>query len=205
MNTNLIGILLMLILVSCNPGYQKEDGKWVWISYDEAVGKRVSQVDKHDYETFEVLNNENYAKDKNSVFHIRSKIEKADPNTFEIIEKGYSKDKNYVFLDSEIVINANPQTFQLLEFPYSKDDAHIFCGTVPLNLKNEEIEEFQVTNEDELMSNVKSSTLLSSFIKRNPEYKWLDTLGIKGVILGQFATGETNDKKFKGVKELNKK
>lgn len=204
MKNNIIGMLLTLIFMSCNPGYQKENGKWVWISFDEAVGKRVSQIDKHDYETFEVLNNGKYAKDKNSVFYIKSKIENADPKTFETIKRGYSKDNNHIFLDDEVVIHANPKTFQLLEFPYSKDDLHVFCGTVPLNLKNEEIEQFQVTNNDELLTDMKSSIVLSHFIELNPEYEWLDTLGIKGVIVGEFATGETNDKKFKGFKGFKK-
>lgn len=190
------------LLVSCNSGYQKENGKWVWVSYDEAVGKRVSEIDEHDYQSFEILNDKNYAIDKNSVFHIRSKIKFADPESFILIDKGYSKDKNRVFLDDEMVIFANPNFFELLEFPYSKDNAHIFCGTLPLQLDQSEVNEFKVTNTDELMSSMKSSTVLSHFIEFNPEYKWLDTLGIDGVIVGEWATGETEDKKFKGINEL---
>lgn len=162
----------------------------------------MSQIDEHDFESFEILNNEYYAKDKNSVFHIRSKIENADPNSFELIGNGYSKDKNRVFLDDKMVIFANPKSFQLLEFPYSKDDSHVFCGTMPLNLEITEVKEFQVTNTDELMSGTKSSVLLSHFMEFNPEYKWLNTLKIDGIIVGEWATGETKNKKFKGFKEV---
>ncbi|RAI88276.1 DKNYY domain-containing protein [Algoriphagus yeomjeoni] len=199
---NALIICAITLFISCNSGYQKENGKWVWISYDEAVGKRVSQIDEHDFESFEILDNEYYAKDKNSVFHIRSKIENADPNSFELIGNGYSKDKNRVFLDDEMVIFANPKSFQLLEFPYSKDDSYVFCGTLPLNLEISEVKEFQVTNTGELMSGTKSSVLLSHFVEFNPEYKWVDTLKINGIIVGEWATGETKNKKFKGFKEI---
>ncbi|VAV86225.1 hypothetical protein MNBD_BACTEROID02-877 [hydrothermal vent metagenome] len=195
-------IFVLTFLISCNSGYQKEKGKWVWISYDEAVGKRVNQIDEHDFESFQILDDENYAKDKNSVFHIRNKIKNADPNYFELIDNGYSKDKYSVYLDDEMVIFANPKSFQLLQFPYSKDDSHVFCGTLPLNLEKSEIEEFKVTNINESMSNTTSSILLSHFVKYNPEYKWLDTLNIDGIIIGKWATGETKNKKFKGFKEL---
>ena len=130
------------------------------------------------------------------------KIKHADPNTFELLKEGYSKDKNLVFLDKEIVIHANPQTFQLLEFPYSKDDGHIFCGTIPLNLEKNEVQEFKVTNTDRLMSDMKTSLLISSLIKEHPEYEWLDTLGIKIGVLGQWGTGETINKKLQGIKEV---
>ncbi len=199
----IIGILLILILGSCNSGYQKENNKWVWISYDEAVGKRVSQIDEHDVKTFKILRSSNYAVDKNSVFYVGRKIKDADPNSFEVInQSGYSKDKEFVFLDDKKVIFANPNTFKVLEFPYSKDDENLFCGTIPLEINKDEVEEFQVTNEDKLMSGTKSSFLLSYFIERNPDYEWLDTLGINGVIVGEWATGKTNGKKFIGFKEL---
>ncbi|MDC0008296.1 hypothetical protein OAE12_01150, partial [bacterium] len=70
--------------------------------------------------------------------------------------------------------------------------------TVPLNLKKNEVNEFRVTN----TSDYTDYTLLPFFIEENPEYKWLDTLGVDGVITGDDGTGKTNKKKFKGVKEL---
>ncbi|MFK8058443.1 MAG: DKNYY domain-containing protein [Saprospiraceae bacterium] len=201
MKSYLIGALCILVFVSCNAGYQKEDGSWVWVSYDTGAGKRVSQIDKHDYESFEKLD-DNYVKDINSVFHIRSKIDKADPNSFKLIEGGYSMDGNHVFLDDEIIIFANPQTFQLLEFPYSKDNFHIYCGTIPFMLDESEVKEFKVSKTGESMSNMKSSVLLSHFIEINPEYKWIDTLGVDGVIVGKWGSGETNNKTIKGFKIL---
>ena len=202
--TKLLLIIMtgLLLLTACNSGYNKQDGKWVWISYDEAVGKRVGEIDQHNFETFEILDNEKYARDKNSVFYIGQIIKDANPATFEILRNGYSKDANNVFLDAEIVIFADPTTFEQLEFPYSKDYKSIFCGTLPLEIDKSEVNDFIVTNEDELMSSSKSTTLLSHFIEMNPKYKWLDTLNIDGVIVGEWATGQTKERKFKGFKEV---
>ena len=193
-----------MILVSCNSGYREENRKWVWVSYDEAVGKRVTQIDEHDYESFEVMDNEKYARDKNSVFYNGRIIKNADPKAFKLIKHGYSKDENFVFLDDAMVIFANPKSFQPLEFPYSRDDAHIFCGTLPLDVEVDEIDQFKVTNENELMSSTTSHTLLKHFIEFHSDYQWLDTLNIEKVIIGEWATGETTKRKFQGYKESNK-
>ena len=145
--------IAFFLLISCNSGYTKKEGKWVWISYDEAAGKRVNEIDKHDFETFKILGDENYAKDKNSVFYIGRIIKNADPKSFEVLNNGYSKDLNNVFLDNETIIFADPKSFEQLEFPYSKDKNNIFCGTLPLEITANEVSEFIVTNENELMSN----------------------------------------------------
>jgi hypothetical protein len=195
-------IIILFLISSCNSGYDKQDGSWVWISYDEGAGKRINEIDPHHFETFEVLDNEEYARDKNSVFYVGQIIKNADPKSFEVIGNGYSKDLNNVFLDAKTIVFANPTTFKQLEFPYSKDDAYVFCGTIPLELDKNEIDEFVVTNENELMSTSKSTILLSHFIEHNPKYQWLDTLNIDGVIVGEWATSNTNERKFKGYKEV---
>ena len=198
----LVLAIFLFLLISCNSGYNKQDGKWVWVSYDEAAGKRVSKIDHHDFESFEILDNKNYARDKKSVFYIGRKIKNADPQSFEVLNNGYSKDYNNVFLDAETIVFADSDSFKLLEFPYSKDRKNIFCGTLPLEISNNEVSEFTVTNKNELMSNSKSTILLSHFIKINPKYQWLDTLNIDGVIVGEWATGKTKERKFKGFKEV---
>lgn len=198
----LLLITILFLISSCNSGYNKEDGRWVWISYDEAAGKRINEIEQHHFETFEVLDNEKFARDKNSVFYIGQVIKSADPESFEVLSNGYSKDLNNVFLDAETIVSANPRTFKQLGFPHSKDSAHIFCGTIPLELDENEIDEFVVTNGDELMSTSKSTILLSHFIEQNPKYQWLDTLNIGRVIIGEWATGKTKERIFKGYKEV---
>ncbi len=203
-NTPIILLALSVLFSACNPGYQKEGGQWSWVSYNENVGKKVDYIESIDNESFQVLSNADYGKDKNNVYYQGRIIKGSDPNTFEVINKdGYSKDKNSVFITNYALIAANPNSFQYLKFPYSKDEHHVFCGILPLQgLDKTEVAEFKVTNTDELMANMRSTTMLSHFIEFNPEYAWLDTIGIDAVLLGEWGTGETARRKFKGVKEL---
>lgn len=201
--TILAAILTSIFLTACNSGYQYENGVWIWVSYDESVGRRVKLVESADSESFKVLRNENYAADKNAVFYLGSKIEKADPKTFEVVtDNGYAIDKSNVYLDWSIVLFADPKTFQHIDFLYSKDKNDVYCGMIPLQLNKNEINEFVVTNKDDFMSSSKSSILLSNFIEFNPDYAWLDTLNIHRVIVGEAATGETKTRKFKGFREI---
>jgi hypothetical protein len=196
--------LALPVLISCSPGYQKENDNWAWVSYDEAVGKRVSKIDSVDSESFTVLPDKDYAKDKNHVYWTGAIIIGADPDSFEAIANGYSKDRHNVFLDYDKVVFANPKTFELLKFPYAKDDSHIFCGTIPLPIEKHEIDDFQITAADKLGFGMKSLMTLTYFIESYPEYKWLDTVGVKGVIIGEWATGETRTKTFRGLKSTEK-
>ena len=198
----IIATLLSLFLTSCQSGYRKEGGVWVWVSYDESVGKRVRMVDQHDPRSFKVLKNKDFAVDKNAAFYVGRLIQGADPATFEVIDKsGYSKDKKHVFIDDQIVVFADPSTFRVLEFPYAKDNKRVYCGNIPLIISEKEANQFKVTNTDDLMSASKSTILFSHFIEMNPDYQWLDTTGINRIIVGAWGTGETGNKKFKGFRE----
>lgn len=42
-------------LLSCQPGYRKQNGAWAWVSYDENVGKRVTWLGQVDNKSFKVL------------------------------------------------------------------------------------------------------------------------------------------------------
>ncbi len=203
MQRTFLALSLALLLTACKTGYRNEGGTWVWVSYDESVGKRITLIDPHDDATFQVLRPEEYARDAQSVFYMGRTLRGADPNTFKVIGKeGFSQDANKVFFNNERVALADPKSFQVLTFPYSRDVAHVFCGTLPMDIGPKESQEFKVTNTDKLMANMRSSMMLKYFIEFNPEYQWLDTLGIEGVITGEWGTGETKNRKFKGYKEM---
>ncbi len=190
----LLSLSIILILTSCNSGYQKENGKWTWISYNEAVGKKVKTIEKADTKTFVILKNTKYAKDKNFVFLEGRIIKFANPKTFKIINNGYSKDNKNVYLDCNIIINADPNTFQILGFPYSKDKKHIFCGNLPMNITNPN--EFKVTR----TVSGKTFTNKSFFIKQNPDYKWLDSVKTNIIITGG-GSGQTKKEQFVGYRK----
>jgi len=191
----LILLSIILALTSCTSGYQKENDKWTWISYNEAVGKNTQIIKKADTKTFIILENIKYAKDKNFVFLEGKAIKFADPKTFEIISNnGYSKDNKNVYLDCNIIINADPNTFKALDWPYSKDKKHIFCGNLPINITNPN--EFKVTR----TGSGKTFTNKSFFIKQNPNYKWLDSIKTNIIITGG-GSGQTKTEKFVGYKK----
>ena len=190
-----IVIFLSIFLISCDSGYQKGNNKWTWVSYDEAAGKRERIIEKADIETFVVLENEKYAKDKNSVYFIGRTIEFAEPNSFEIInDNGYSKDSKNVYLDRDIIINSDPKTFSILDWPYSKDRMNVFCGNLPLMISDPN--GFEVTK----IGSGRTTTLKSHFIEINPDYFWLDTINVNGIITGE-GEGETQTEKFIGYKK----
>ena len=190
---------ITLIAGSCSSGYQKQNGNWVWVTYDESSGKRVLPLSLADQSSFTILENSNYAKDNIRVYFKGGTLLKADPASFELINSdGYAKDKKHVFLEWSRVIHADPATFEVLGFPYARDANHIFCGTIPILMDKEDMASFVVTNEDKLMENMRSTTLLSHFIEMNPEYAWLDTLNEKHVVTGEWGSAETITKIIKG-------
>lgn len=80
----------------------------------------------------------NYMENNNNIYihskHLGPKqIEKADPETFEVLEYGYSaysKDKNNVYFIDRIIKNADPQIFEIIQGgnkEYAKDKLYIYC------------------------------------------------------------------------------
>lgn len=200
----LLLLLSSLFLISCGNGYRKQNGQWAWVTFDSAFKKRVTFIEYTDKKSFRVLPGKNYAKDREKVFYCGRPVKGADPATFEVVDNkyGYAKDRYRAYLDQETIISAEPGSFELLEFPYSRDRNQVFCGILPMGLDQQEAREFTVTNTDKLMAGMKSTILLSVFISQNPEYAWLDTLGISHVIVGDWGTGETKSRKFKGFEEV---
>lgn len=148
-----------------NPGYVYENGTWNYVSYDAAVGRRVSPIEVKQ-EEFQLLDYKNFARDNSSVYYKVSKLEGSDPDTFQLISGTgryrYAKDKNNVYVyvsnDWEIfrVINADPDSFEILEFPYSKDKNDAYCVALPLYV--DDVSEFEVIESSgfSMMSSVDS-------------------------------------------------
>lgn len=147
----IIFCLLFYLFNLFKPGYVYENGTWNYVSYDEAVGRRVSPIDLHK-DKFKVLKYGDFARDDKSVYFKSTKVEGADPDTFQIISnKGhysYAKDKTnvYVYLSDDWsifrIIKADPNSFEILEPPYSKDKNDAFCGNLPLYV--DDITKFEV-------------------------------------------------------------
>ncbi|MEO1449417.1 MAG: DKNYY domain-containing protein [Bacteroidota bacterium] len=161
--------VLGMLTSACTPHYeQQEDGQWAWVSYDEAVGKRVTPVPA-DPESFEILSPETFGRDAAHVFYKSGIIEGADPESFTILPKGYARDKDQVFIHTIPIVDVDPETFEILKYPYSRDKNHIFCGTLPL------LADVNAPVNVLKGGNGYSIALTAYFIRDHPEYAFVDT------------------------------
>lgn len=102
-----------------------------------------TEINKEKIETFNggcIWNHEKYrfdpcdrfAKDDRKVYYASLEIKGADPETFELIERGnrvnLSRDRNHVFYGASIIENADPETFKILSYRYEKDNARVYFG-----------------------------------------------------------------------------
>ena len=201
-------ILILTCFTACETGYVKRGGNWVWVTNDENFGSRDHWIIGIDNASFKVImKNKLFAVDQYAVYFKGRKVEHATPEGFTPLtdsEYGYSRDKYRVFLDNEVILKADPESFEVLEFPYSRDKNDVYNGTLPMNLNKNDIKSFKVTNEDKLMKGMKSTMLLSEFLKFNSDYHWIEKLDIdvKWVITGPWGTGEANGKKIKGIDQI---
>lgn len=192
---------------SCRTGYVKNNGDWFWATYDESHGKRYHWIEGIDQKSFKVLSNINFAIDKEHAYFQGKLIDKANPSHFQPLTDntyGYAKDGDHVFFDNAIIINADPLSFEVLDFPYSRDKNDVYCGTLPMGLTKDEILSFEVINEDKWLKGTKSSMSFDHFLTYNPNYKVLKNTDemINKVIIGEYGSGKTLRKKYKGLYEI---
>lgn len=123
-------------LTGCSTGYKKSGGGWTYIVINEAVGREVRKIDA-DVETFRVLADPDYARDKNHVYKYGFALEGIDGASFEFLEgNNYARDANHIYYRDCIVLDADRDSFRVLEFPYSRDDENIYCGSLRMNVDN---------------------------------------------------------------------
>lgn len=124
-----------LCLAGCGTGYQKIDGKWTYVTWDEGNGRQVHKLDV-DHETFEVFRkNREYGRDKNRVFYVLEEVKGADPESFRILsDEGYAADNAHVFLYEQLIAGADPVTFKIIKTPYGRDTKRVYCGSVAMDV-----------------------------------------------------------------------
>ena len=128
--------LMLLITSGCGTGYQKVNGRWSYVVWDEGNGRRTLDLNA-DQASFTKLAHKDYAKDKDAVFYQTKPIPGADPATFELLSDPiYTRDSSQCYLMGHPIDGADPQTFEVLTAPYSKDAKSIFCGTHRLSVDN---------------------------------------------------------------------
>jgi hypothetical protein len=140
-------ILTVVLVGGCSgtgpsgTGYKKVDGKWAYVISNFAQGTVVNHLNADD-ESFRVVADGAYAKDKKNVFCELEKIPSADPETFEVIDVlgRISKDKKNVYITTIQVPDADPATFKVLQPPrsYARDAKRIYCGTIQMQVDDPE-------------------------------------------------------------------
>ena len=123
--------------VGCKPGYKMENGKWAWVSWDEAAGRRVQYLDGAIGATFHVLSDPEYAADEHHVYHRNQIIQNADPASFRRIDRSYWRDANKVFFDDSEIPGADPETFKpLSKAPWARDKKDVYAGSIALHVRD---------------------------------------------------------------------
>lgn len=91
-----------------------------------------------------------YLKDKDSVYCDHRKIQNADPVTFVYVGNGYSKDKNAIYYDggegagfspffaSPALQGADLKTFEVINSQYAKDKSRVYSYGIPNSAKPED-------------------------------------------------------------------
>jgi len=129
--------LVGALSAGCSGGYKNENGKWAWVSWDEAIGRRVQFVDGADAGTFRVLSDPQYATDKAFVYYKNLKVGNADPATFRKLAGCYWCDTTRVFFVKSEIPGADPATFRPLpKSPWACDKNDVYTGTIALHVQD---------------------------------------------------------------------
>lgn len=138
-------IFFIVAIISCNKYEVQKDGVY-YKNWNEARGSATTLLSGADPNTFEILSNEDYGKDKNVVYYQGVSIPGADAQSFEFITDLYSKDKHRAYYSGDSIEGSSSKGFRVIDSYYSSDYKDIFHTTNPLhvcNIKNFKIFENQ--------------------------------------------------------------
>lgn len=126
-------IWISLFTYACK-GYEVKDGLVYYTDWNEARGTRKVVISDADAETFEVLRDGEYARDRNYVFYHKKKIPGADPESFKPLEGLYAIDKFKGYYAGDSIIGSSSNEFKILEGGYSSDYKDVYLKTKSLNV-----------------------------------------------------------------------
>ncbi|WP_170110556.1 DKNYY domain-containing protein [Flavilitoribacter nigricans] len=171
-------LLTILSLMSCENGYRQVDGQWSYVTIDEGHGRRVQPLEV-DPETFEILSQRAFAKDKDQVFYQGLVLPGVDAPSYRLLPSGiFTADKDRIYFLHLPIGQADPATFEEIGYPYAKDKNFIYCGSIPI-----------APNQGQRLKVVRRSkgysiATLESFLRDNEPIAHLDTTGVTTVAYG---------------------
>ena len=105
--------------------YGKDDKNVYAISkFDETYSSKI--IKNADVNSFEVMKNSMYTKDKNNIYFTHSDVvqmKNVDKDSFTIGENGFSHDKNSVYFYGKKLDRISPQGFKIIDFTVNSGDS----------------------------------------------------------------------------------
>lgn len=129
MKKNFIKIFLLIFLISnlifsenkkLNENFRIEDGEVYYIN---------RKIEGADAKTFEVFEDDKYAKDKKNIYYGDKVLNEADPKSFKSLSKissGLGKDKNSVYYIGKKIAEVNPKNFKVLKDYIFTDEKNVY-------------------------------------------------------------------------------
>ena len=121
-----LGVLLLLALYGCDTGYQRKDGSFVYVTWDEGRGRLEHPISGVDTSTFQVLTKNGYAKDRRHVYFGPTRLDGADVTTFVALTDAHAKDSRSVYFEREVISGADPATFVLVGGWWGRDKNDVY-------------------------------------------------------------------------------
>jgi len=116
-----------------NTGYQEFDGQWYWVVQRGLLPDLSKTLLDVDHESFEVLNQQGYAKDNAQVLFSSLPVAGADAASFKVLtnrkREVFAVDKNQAYVLGLPINGSDPNTFEVVNLNYSRDRTQLFCGT----------------------------------------------------------------------------
>jgi hypothetical protein len=107
-------LFIALLLLTGCQGYKVENGSWSLIRYNEGVGRMVTKIEGANQNSFQPIDKE-YAKDNEHVYQDADLIKGADPSAFVVLGSHYSKDGTRVFWYEREIVGADPASFKIVD------------------------------------------------------------------------------------------
>ena len=118
-------VLLPLIFCSCTAHYKIDENHVEHISWNEGVGKVVTRIEGADPRTFEQLL-PYFGKDKSHVYWQGTVVKGADPSSFIAINNYYGVDANHGVITERIIQESDGSSFEYIGNNWSRDSLSYF-------------------------------------------------------------------------------
>ncbi|WP_080656824.1 DKNYY domain-containing protein [Stutzerimonas stutzeri] len=125
---------LMLSLAGCPSGYQLDEEKVEFISYDTGVGQRRTPVPLADPASFVVLEHSDYGKDRHSAYYQATPIPGADAPSFKSVGEFFAIDARQAYYARRPILGSDPASFKILKGNWSRDNREVYFQTRSLGV-----------------------------------------------------------------------